>query len=89
MPKILELPKLVNQHCVAEVQIRCGWIETCLNPERAPFLQFFNQFIFRQNFIYPPTYLRSLIFQIDHGLILPFRQPKKAAIIMMLAVRSP
>ena len=37
MPEVLELTHLVQQHRVAQVQIRRGGIESCLDPERTRF----------------------------------------------------
>ena len=34
MPQLLELAHLVEQHGVAEMQIRCGGIETGFHPQR-------------------------------------------------------
>ncbi len=34
VPELLELPHLVNQHGVPEMQVGCGRIETRLDPQR-------------------------------------------------------
>ena len=39
MAEILELPHLVDQHRVAEVQVRRGGVEAGLNPQRLAALQ--------------------------------------------------
>ncbi len=40
MAQLLELTQLVDEHSVAEVQIRSGRIEACLDAQRGAALQF-------------------------------------------------
>jgi hypothetical protein len=34
VPEVLEIPNLLQEHAVAEVKVRPGWIEARLDPQR-------------------------------------------------------
>ena len=46
MPELLELAKLLHGHSVAEVDVRRGGIDAELDPQRPPFLELGEQFLF-------------------------------------------
>ena len=53
MPQILEVTQLVNQHRVAQMQIRCRRVKARLHAQRLPLLQLFDQLGFNQQFVRP------------------------------------
>ena len=44
MAQFLEVPQLVDHHCVAEVQVGGGWIEPELDAQRPPGGEFLREF---------------------------------------------
>jgi hypothetical protein len=51
VPEVLELPHLVEQHGVADVQVRRGRVEAGLDPQRAPDAQARLEFVGLEDFI--------------------------------------
>ena len=54
MAKILQLPQLVDEHRVSEVQIGRGWVEPGLYPQRTTGLEFINEILLNQQLLAPP-----------------------------------
>lgn len=50
MTKLLELTHLVQQHRMAQVQVRCGRVEASLDAQRLAFAQLVHQLLFDQKF---------------------------------------
>ncbi len=70
MAEVLKVPELVDLHRVAEMQIRCGWIKSSLDPQRPASLQFFKQFGFYQQLFRPAPDLPELFFHSAHAYLL-------------------
>ena len=66
MPQLLELAQLVDQHCVPEVQVRRGRIETGLDAQRLAALQLGHQFRLDKNFLCATLDQRQLLFDRLH-----------------------
>ncbi len=71
VPELLELPHLVEQHGVAEMQIRRGGIETRLDMQRFPALQFFDQLTFGEHFLRAALELGQLFVEVHHVVSYP------------------
>ncbi len=54
MAQLLESAQLVDQHGMAEMQIRRGGIETGLDPQRLAALELVDQFALDQDFLGAP-----------------------------------
>ena len=68
MTEFLEMPQLVDQHRVPEVQVGRRRIEAGLDPKRPSRLDLFGQFGLNQQFVGTALDQRHLEFNIDHGL---------------------
>ena len=68
MPEILEMPQLVDQHGMTEVQVGSGRVKTSLDPQRTPCFQLFRQFGFDQEFIRTAFDDCQTFFYCFHGL---------------------
>ena len=66
MAQILEMPQLVDQDGMTEMEVRRGRIETGLDPQWAATLQSFDQLGFQQEFIAPPLDDLQTAFNINH-----------------------
>ncbi|MCY1416064.1 hypothetical protein D9M71_315650 [compost metagenome] len=66
MPQLLELAQLVDQDSMPKVQVRGGWIETGLDPQRLTALQLGHQFCLDQNLFCTALDQRQLLFDRLH-----------------------
>ena len=72
MAKILEVPELVDQHRVPEMQIRSRWIKAGLDPQRPAALQLVNQFRLDQQFFRPALDQLQVFFTSAHANLYRF-----------------
>jgi hypothetical protein len=64
--EILEVPQLVDQHGMPEMQVRCGRIEAGLDAQGPAGLQLFDEFGLDQQFVGAALDQRQLGVDIDH-----------------------
>ena len=68
MSQLLELPHLVNENRMTDVQIGRSRVETRFHDQRPPLLEFFLEPVLGQNLVRTPTQLRYLFLDVAHFL---------------------
>ncbi|MCY1415530.1 hypothetical protein D9M71_310160 [compost metagenome] len=77
MPKILELPQLINKDRVTKMQVRRGRIETSLDAQGLATLELGDQFGLHENFIRTTLDQRQLLFDRLHCRAPPISRIQK------------